>query len=244
MTVQLRKSTLKKSKQSKRFDTLRKRAARVAKYGIATKAQARYQKREPQKSRDLVSFKIPKKLRHITNANRKNSPLLRLPAEIRNQIFAMAVYSEMGNLVEVPGKGGVVLIDEWVREMLDSGNYSPDFKWVEKYWTPSYIVKRMALGLPATCRQIYSETAVLAYGVNTFVVAHHKALKEWLLLRTPAQRDVIENVWIIDEGRFKVERNAELDDQWKTDVKTYDSYYDAATDERIIVKRKEFMNNK
>ena len=89
--------------------------------------------------------------------NAKYSPLLRLPGEIRNKIWAFA----MG--------GHYIDVHEVVQ-----------FRTVESIWVRTGFRAQPNLGdkasqpsgfhLPEVCRQIYSETATLGYKLNTFIL--------------------------------------------------------------------------
>lgn len=100
------------------------------------------------------------------NLIRTNSstPLLQLPAEIRNRIFAYAL-------------GG--------RSFQVLGN---QVKCYSKYPNPE------SLSLLRTCRQIYSETALLPFSANIFRVTNEQSpgdLESWLQLRLPVERESI-----------------------------------------------------
>jgi len=98
------------------------------------------------------------------------SPLLRLPPELRNMIFALA---------------------------LDHGTIRPK---IGKTWLEPKLKNypiRERFGLLFTCRQIYAETALLPYKLNTFVVGGHDPivnLKTFLGRRSEAQRYVMDKV--------------------------------------------------
>jgi len=103
------------------------------------------------------------------------SPLLRLPPELRNIIFAYA---------------------------LDHGTVSPHLGTtsLERRLRKDPIRKRF--GLLFTCRQIYAETALLPYKLNTFSVRGLLplvALENFLCRRTQAQMQVMDKVQMYHE---------------------------------------------
>jgi hypothetical protein len=89
-----------------------------------------------------------------------NSPLLRLPAEIRNNIWA---YACGGNKVMLPArwnttmKGGAVDLIRTADGTLTTFSFHSTTR------------KPAAFHLPEVCRQIYAETALISYKTNTFV---------------------------------------------------------------------------
>jgi hypothetical protein len=85
------------------------------------------------------------------NLNASHSPLLRLPGEVRNKIWELAMG---GNYIEVPGD----------YDTNPKGNAISNPTW------PEYVPLSL-FHLPEVCRQIYSETAVLAYRLNIFVIS-------------------------------------------------------------------------
>ncbi|EAT88237.1 hypothetical protein HBH56_092960 [Parastagonospora nodorum] len=83
----------------------------------------------------------------LTTENLRNSPLLRLPAEIRNDIFAMAI------------GGHFIRVCSTVQCELCRNNRSVG---CAVHCPPDL------LSLTATCRQIHAETRPLPFTVNTF----------------------------------------------------------------------------
>jgi hypothetical protein len=107
------------------------------------------------------------------NLNASHSPLLRLPGDVRNKICKLAMG---GNYIEVPGD----------YDTNPKGNAISNPTW------PEY-VPLSAFHLPEVCRQIYPETAVLAYKLNIFVIGIGvgRSNKKWIRKLLPAQRDAI-----------------------------------------------------
>ncbi|KAI4604738.1 hypothetical protein J4E83_010979 [Alternaria metachromatica] len=105
---------------------------------------------------------------HITQRNATASPLLRLPAEIRNMIFAYALSHGDTKLHIIPsiqdGPGGTGC-------------------WKHRSWPDPVNVSLLYV-----CRQIHLETALLPYELNIFVVyGHYNAVKDFFERRTTAQ---------------------------------------------------------
>ncbi|KAI4613396.1 uncharacterized protein J4E87_009863 [Alternaria ethzedia] len=88
---------------------------------------------------------------HITQHNATASPLLRLPAEIRNMIFAYALNHGDIELKVIPR-----IINEPSRKGC----------WKHRNWAGPFNIS-----LLYACRQIYFETALLPYELNIFVVS-------------------------------------------------------------------------
>ncbi|CAG5173409.1 uncharacterized protein ALTATR162_LOCUS7626 [Alternaria atra] len=113
----------------------------------------------------LVSMeRTPDYLLEAAQRNARNSPLLRLPAEIRNMIFRYAVG---GNEIHVQR----AFVYRTSKKWRDNSN---------SYWhgRATHLgdrrLKALAQGtafhLPEVCRQIYAETATLSYATNTFIL--------------------------------------------------------------------------
>lgn len=94
-----------------------------------------------------------------------DTPLLRLPTEIRNRIWNFACG---GQLVKLPSKwrtsekGGAVRYDG-DRSLLATGDLNTI---CNQRPGPTRVLS--AFHLPEVCRQIYSETALISYGENVF----------------------------------------------------------------------------
>jgi hypothetical protein len=107
-----------------------------------------------------------------TQRNAK-SPLLQLPAELRNQIYALALSHPM------------ITICRYLSPI--------SFR----FCTTIQRIRRYPLNLLYVCRQIYSETAVLPYKLNSFDIYNEfncKVLVEFLKERTTAQVEVMQRV--------------------------------------------------
>ncbi|KAI4948611.1 hypothetical protein J4E86_007959 [Alternaria arbusti] len=105
---------------------------------------------------------------YITQHNATASPLLRLPAEIRNMIFAYALSHGDIKLKVIPRL--------------------PDTSMFLDYWEHRNWPDPVNISLLYACRQIYFEAALLPYELNTFVVSGTvSAFKDFLAHRTSAQ---------------------------------------------------------
>ncbi|KAH7076405.1 hypothetical protein BKA63DRAFT_602209 [Paraphoma chrysanthemicola] len=166
MAPALRKSTRTKTNASAK-------AAKAA--GYVRRPPTRRQRYKCNKG--LVSMKIPKDLEHSTVANAVNSPLLRLPREIRHTIFSYAMHAE----------------SDWV------GLYHNRCDRVSRSGTSTrarrYDIEDLSVPLPRVSRQIYSETATVLYSENCFAFKYQFAMFKWLSKRLLAQREAIR--WII-----------------------------------------------
>ncbi|KAH7076356.1 hypothetical protein BKA63DRAFT_564750 [Paraphoma chrysanthemicola] len=115
-------------------------------------------------------------------ANASRSSLLRLPGELRNKIYKFAIGSHYYHIEEVTHSRTE---KSWWVKTIGRAYLSPKDK------TP----QSTAFHLPEVCRQIYSETATLAYALNTFIIdfdtGGNKDLIKNLL---PAQKNAIRSV--------------------------------------------------
>ncbi|KAF2270746.1 hypothetical protein CC78DRAFT_596414 [Lojkania enalia] len=112
------------------------------------------------------------KYRKIMERNRNESPLLRLPGELRNQIFEYVL--DLGY------------------ELRTSNSYI-------KRRGMSPIVhagKRNALSLLHVCRQLYDETTILPYTLNTFTFHDLYDVDLWIRKTLPCQLETIKSVGI------------------------------------------------
>jgi hypothetical protein len=78
-------------------------------------------------------------------------------------------------------------------EIPDDYNTSPKGSAISNSTWPEERVLLSAFHLPEVCRQIYSETAILAYKLNIFVIGIGigRSNKKWIKKLLPAQRDAI-----------------------------------------------------
>jgi len=123
---------------------------------------------------NMQLWAIPLMRRVSTIANSTTVPLLQLPAEIRERIFRYALTSSTGTICILAGLGN-------------------------KTKTPS---KGVAWSLPATCRQVYSETATLAYHCNTFCIHKEAALRRFCENVLPAQVDALREMRLASASHF------------------------------------------
>lgn len=114
------------------------------------------------------------------SSNQQESPFLKLPAEIRNQIYE-----------ETLPDGDTVLID--YETYRNNGNKSlPVFKYRCQCFSPStdpfqyrYYetdISRKVTLLSGVCRQFYLETAVLPFKLNVIAFSSHNVMTNFLLL--------------------------------------------------------------
>jgi hypothetical protein len=132
--------------------------------------------------------------------NATDSPLLRIPPEIWNKIWELAMGHQ---LIKAPGgrngdtsstrsKTGSAILRpinevEWERIV---------FPWTVDVYPRDSTTKRVsAFHLPEVCRQIYSETAVLGCKLNTFVITtSHLNYKNWAIGLLPVYRRAIQSI--------------------------------------------------
>jgi hypothetical protein len=111
---------------------------------------------------------------HSTRRNGEESPLLRLPAELRNKIYEYAI-------------GGHVI------ELFDSTK-KPHYNMLSQA-DGHYTALANPTVLSKICRQLHSETALLPYSLNTFH-GHLRRIHRFLKGLTKAQREQIKSVEI------------------------------------------------
>ncbi|KAI4648275.1 hypothetical protein J4E93_004687 [Alternaria ventricosa] len=94
----------------------------------------------------------------IARQNQRNSPLLRLPAEIRNLIFGYAL-----------GGRTFHISHNIYQDVTKNTNVSKNTS-----------VSKNALALLAVCRQVFAETALLPFSSNTFSAIHPQVFNMWI----------------------------------------------------------------
>lgn len=114
-----------------------------------------------------------------TVVNSTDSPLLRLPSEIRNEIFTYAATNTTGTVcVEANGS----TVDGFTFRLVEQSD--------------------AAFQLPQVCRQLYAETATKCYAENDFTFFRPEEMRQdyahflqvWLKQRLPAQARVIRSL--------------------------------------------------
>ncbi|KAF3040077.1 hypothetical protein E8E12_005267 [Didymella heteroderae] len=122
------------------------------------------------------------KLKTCTTAakNRQDSPLLRLPAEIRNRVYTMALQAEC---VLVRSRY-LTAFDMTVELRSCCSNIPPTNS---QTWSDC---NSIAL-LPIMCRQMYEETHGLLYALNTFAFTDEQSMRIWVSCRAQCQRKLI-----------------------------------------------------
>jgi hypothetical protein len=107
--------------------------------------------------------------------NATDSPLLRLPAELRNYIWSYVIGGQTirMNLSSTKDRSGLS------RKLLDSRTWRPD--------TNRFSLLRVS-------RQIYAETGTLVDTLSTFSVVSMLGLCRWLEDMAPWQLDAVQNI--------------------------------------------------
>ncbi|KAH7076571.1 hypothetical protein BKA63DRAFT_468329 [Paraphoma chrysanthemicola] len=125
----------------------------------------------------------------ITAHNAASSPLLRLPAEIRNEIYA--------HVLTLPG-GITAWNYDYIHEKV-SMNMSSSIYELRKQ--PDYFA------MLRTCHQIQSEAHLLPLTLNFLDFVSHKSVTDWVGATNPTQRAAVSRVRIFvalngEDSRF------------------------------------------
>ena len=96
--------------------------------------------------------------------NQRESPFLRLPAELRNKIYGY---------------------------VLGGKDYKSPFWQAFESSQDELLRDKESLSLLSVCRQIYKETSILPFQLNTFQFEHQSDLSAWIKTLLPGQRDAI-----------------------------------------------------
>ena len=130
--------------------------------------------------------------------NAVESPLLRLPPEIRNRIFR---YAMGGSVILVQSHHPAFSSDTWRNTTASAWHGRATHLSADRQHNQG-----TAFHLPETCRQIYAETATLGYATNTFV-CHPRPIDlgilrletpRWYLERRAAQMSAITSIQAFD----------------------------------------------
>ncbi|CAN9136076.1 unnamed protein product [Alternaria alternata] len=119
----------------------------------------------------MASKLQPEEARAAIPTHNTQSPLLRLPAELRNQIFALVLRHSQIDLFVSPTAKGTNM-------------------------RASHPTRTNCIGLLHACRQTHVETALLLYELNVFTIraSHCMHLVAFLARRTATQIDVMAEV--------------------------------------------------
>ncbi|KAF2636608.1 hypothetical protein P280DRAFT_483570 [Massarina eburnea CBS 473.64] len=134
---------------------------------------------------DLVDASIPHESAHYIVLAQKNcleSPLLRLPGEIRNKIFGYAICDYT---IQIHDKRCGSKTTQTIVAFARPSNH-PKFL-LDKAIRPSFL-------LPIVCRQIYVETAPRIYLGSTFKFDTVKPMDRWIKNRTGSQLNLVASV--------------------------------------------------
>ncbi|KAI4613172.1 hypothetical protein J4E83_007584 [Alternaria metachromatica] len=118
----------------------------------------------------------------IVQRNAKESPLLRLPAEIRSIIWKLAI----GNPIIRPAWGGPIKPLRYRSVFEERASEFP--------------APRHRFALLRVCRQIYSEAAAYSRQISVFRFYNFGSLQYWLNHATSAQRKAVQKVQF---GRYE-----------------------------------------
>ncbi|KAF3001953.1 hypothetical protein E8E13_007220 [Curvularia kusanoi] len=138
--------------------------------------------------------RTPNRLEAVVKRNATESPLLKLPPEIRTTIWHFALSNELVRLPDhiYTEKGGAV---RYTRDR------DVDFKITDRYYFRHWACPRQsedlasAFHLPEVCRQIYSEIALVAYSMSTFAFGtEYLRSRNGISSLKPVQRRAITSV--------------------------------------------------
>ncbi|KAF2663018.1 hypothetical protein K491DRAFT_686176 [Lophiostoma macrostomum CBS 122681] len=140
----------------------------------------------------LLSLEVtPPEMVPVVQRNSKQSPLLRLPSELRNKIFEDAL-------------GGMTVVVRCITiahpeyHLKHKGAIRCRFYPQGQLCTPENRVHwNHAFQLPLVCRQLYSETITWPYELNMFQFSGGPSIMSWALHRGKAQTEVIRTINMI-----------------------------------------------
>ncbi|KAF2132762.1 hypothetical protein P153DRAFT_173054 [Dothidotthia symphoricarpi CBS 119687] len=132
----------------------------------------------------------PERLVEIVKRNTIDSPLLRLPPELRNKIWAFTM-SRQFVIVDPALESGEVIKKNCVGAVsVQSKSMDSSGGLAGHYQTKGL---SSTFHLPKVSRQVYSETATLAYSTSTFIIGWSILnYNDWAKRLLPAQRNAIE----------------------------------------------------
>ncbi|KAL5425525.1 hypothetical protein PMIN06_012107 [Paraphaeosphaeria minitans] len=137
----------------------------------------------------------------VSKRNTTESPLLRLPGELRNKIWRFATAGNIVNLHDDEKRPDVLVCKGHTVGIVGKDN---PLRWLstraeDKPRLPS------AFHLPEVCRQIYHEVGTLAYSDSIFFFCNWNdegvLIRTWAPALTPAHRHAIRDV-AVDDANF------------------------------------------
>lgn len=105
--------------------------------------------------------------------NRQESPLLRLPAELRNRIYTMVLQPE-----RVLVQSRYLTAFDMTVELRSCCSSISTTK--AQTWSDGNAITL----LPVICRQLYEETHSLLYALNSFAFTDEQSMRMWISCRT------------------------------------------------------------
>ncbi|KAK5164682.1 uncharacterized protein LTR77_009888 [Saxophila tyrrhenica] len=136
-----------------------------------------------------------------TEFNQTNSPLLRLPAEIRNRIYDLALRTSTVHIFSARGKGPEPHItahtctskksDQEMANTMRQDDMRPD---VDGEDSDQYTGSPYSIALLRTCKQIHHESALLPFKINTFSFRSAMELERFANRLLPCQREALVDI--------------------------------------------------
>jgi len=127
-----------------------------------------------------------------TDKNTKNSPFLRLPAEIRDHIYGYVVGGHHIDMwIAAEGRGGLVHTSKPESAIGDATSYNRN-RWLYH----RNLDRRVMISLShlRVCRQVYQESGLLHYSLNIFSWVDKLAMTKFWRNSLAAQRRAIRHV--------------------------------------------------
>jgi hypothetical protein len=143
------------------------------------------------------------------NQNDQRSPLLRLPVEIRQQIYAWVLGGHHIQIEYKPHEhrrrqkngqryhehiiGGLWHFCTPTNRSL-SRPFGTDYEWGKFEWPDRYNVGLQVRSLARVSRQVHQDTSLLLFEPNLFSFANYWVMRKWLLTLKPVQRRAIRRI--------------------------------------------------
>ena len=114
------------------------------------------------------------------------SPFLRLPAEIRNNIYGFVFGYHLLKILYIRHERRIKTINGERHRVHIGGGYTNRLAGPERVYDEQQKVEGLHLGMLRVCRQVYDEAALLPYALNR--VAFENAWAKRQCLNTPQKR--------------------------------------------------------
>lgn len=145
----------------------------------------------------------PADKRNRSRQNQSSSPLLRLPGELREYIYELA----LGHLhIHISTRLGRNPLEQRDDIRIFSYRAAPEHCMSDNLYHRTHYTAKLSIQLIYTCRQIYEEAKLLPYSLNVFSFSKEVAFDWFIEAIRPVQRRAIRHMetdWVVGKGTLR-----------------------------------------